>query len=349
MHKKISDILSQLSNADPLVREAALDDIGTLKPAHALELIVPFLSDTIAEVRETAACNLGEIQDERAIGHLIQSVRQEKHEKVRFYALNALSYYHSSAILDCLVEEVSRGELSLMSKQTVAEQLGNYESQKAIDALIMLLQNKDPYVLVPTVDALFKLNQPRLQSIWRQILLTNNHPHLGQVPLLALAELEQVEPIEIALSFTASHEAEVRRGGTHGLASLDDKRVIPHLIELARHDKAECVQDMAILGLTEYNTPQVYEYYREAIFNQSLSSFARELMTSELSELDIEETQNSEWLICSLDENERDKSSKNSLDKWNGAIFPSAEKESSHYLGITHPISPSPLHAQAAR
>jgi HEAT repeat protein len=114
MIKNFLFFLKKLSSADPHVREAALDDIGTLKPSNALELIIPFLSDTNAEVRETAACNLGELQDERAIAPLIQSVRQEKHEKVRFYALNALSSYHSSAILDCLVEEVSRGELSLM-------------------------------------------------------------------------------------------------------------------------------------------------------------------------------------------------------------------------------------------
>ncbi|MGB0385112.1 MAG: HEAT repeat domain-containing protein [Ardenticatenaceae bacterium] len=295
MSDKLPEILAKLQNADPHVRESALDEIGTLKPANALEIIVPFLSDENAEVRETAACNLAEIEDEHAIGYLIQSARQDSARKVRFYALNALSAYHRDDILDCLVDQVSRGDLSIMGKQTVAEQLGHYgrsqdESQKAVDALVTWLQDDDPYVLVPTVDALLKLNRPCLRDTWQDILLNYHHSHLGEVALQALAELEEVEPIEIALSFVDSNKATVRQGAAHALACIDDERIIPHLIKLASQDPVEAVRDMAILGLTEYSSPEIDRYYLHAIsphttvaHNQPLSPFARELIAEELS------------------------------------------------------------------
>lgn len=284
MSNKSSELLTKLQNSDPDVRETALDEIGTLKPNNALELIVPFLSDENTYVRQTAACNLGEIQDERAICYLIQTACQDTDEMVSYYALNALGAYKSPYILDYLVAEVYRGDLSTMAKQTVAKQLSNYDTHKAIDALVTLLQqNNDPYILVPTVDSLLKLNRPCLQDTWLNILLHYDHSHLGKVALQALADLEQVEPLDVALSFTKSHDSAVRRGAAHGLASLDDERVIPHLIELASKDIAIGVRDMAILGLTEYTDKKIDNMFINAIEHQNLSPFARELIAEELS------------------------------------------------------------------
>lgn len=283
MLDQLPERLKQLNDPDPNVRELGLDKIGMLKPAGALQIILPFLSDESAQVRETAACNLGEIQNSQAIPHLIKAAREDVEEKVRFYALNALSAYSSLEILDCLVDAAYQADLSVMAKQTVAEQLGHYKNQKAIDALVALLQDEDSYVLVPTVDALLKLNSPQLRPIWQNVLLNYDHTHLAHVALQALAQLEEVEPFDIALSFATSEQVEVRQGGAHALASLDDENVIPHLIELARHDPVSNVRDMAILSLTEYTSPEIHHYFTWAIYNQELSAFARELIAEELS------------------------------------------------------------------
>lgn len=320
MLDQLPELLKKLNDPDPHVREWALDEIGTLKPAHALHIIRPFLSDESAQVRETAACNLGEIQNEQAIPDLIKSAREDREEKVRFYALNALSAYASLDILDFLVHEVYQGELSIMAKQTVAEQLGHYESQKAIDALVVLLQDDDPYVLAPTADALLKLNWPQLRPIWQNMVLNYDHAHLAHVALQALAELEEVEAFDIALSFAASKEAEVREGGAHALASLDDENVIPHLIELARHDLASGVRDMAILGLTEYTSPQIHRYFIEAIYNQEISTFAKELIAEELSLYESDASVNALSILLE-DENEAVRTTaKDSLHHFNGRI-----------------------------
>ncbi len=320
MLDQLPDLLKKLDDPDPHVREWALDEIGTLKPVHALHVIRPFLSDESAQVRGTAACNLGEIQNEEAIPDLIKSAGEDSEEKVRFYALNALSAYASLDILDCLVYEVYQGDLSVMAKQTVAEQLGHYESQKAIDALVVLLQDDDPYVLAPTADALLKLNSPQLRAIWQNMVLNYDHAHLAHVALQALAELEEVEPFDVALSFAASQDAEVRQGGAHALASLDDENVIPHLIELARHDPASEVRDMAILGLTEYTSPQIHRYFIDAIYNQEISTFAKELIAEELSLYESNASVNALSILLE-DENEAVRTTaKDSLHHLNGRI-----------------------------
>ena len=152
------------------------------------------------------------------------------------------------------------------------------------------------------------------------LLLNYDHAHLAHVALQALAELEEVEPFDIALSFAASKEAEVREGGAHALASLDDENVIPHLIELARHDPVSDVRDMAILGLTEYTSPQIHHYFIEAIHNQEFSTFAKELIAEELSLYESEGSVNALAILLE-DENEAVRTTaKESLRHFNGTI-----------------------------
>jgi len=84
---ELQTAIAELQNSSPDIRELALDKIGTLKPENAFEIIVPFLSDTDPEVRGAAACNLGDIEDIRAVTHLIKLARQDSEEKVRSEAL----------------------------------------------------------------------------------------------------------------------------------------------------------------------------------------------------------------------------------------------------------------------
>lgn len=116
--------IKNLLNSSPNVRANAIDQIGTLNPPQALEMILPFLVDEDSSVRETAAFNLGEIHDDEAIAHLIRVFKEEEDEEVRFYALRALREYRSAEILHCLVEEAYYGQASRSLREEVAHQLG---------------------------------------------------------------------------------------------------------------------------------------------------------------------------------------------------------------------------------
>lgn len=155
---KLGQAILDLDRPRGDIRELALDRIGTLKPEGAFEIIQPFLADSDPEVRGTAACNLGDIKDPRAIKPLFESARNDPEEDVRFEALSALENYWDYDILKCLIDEVYRQKKSRRPRQIVARQLSKYDCKKSIDALVHLLEDEDVYVRIFTVDSLFQLN-----------------------------------------------------------------------------------------------------------------------------------------------------------------------------------------------
>lgn len=186
---EIQASLSDLKSSNPEIRELALDTIGTLNPKGAFEIILPFLSDPDVEVRGTAACNLGDISDCRAIQPLIDVIRNEYDERVRSEALSALENYSDSRILRCLIDEANREKRSRRPRQIVARQLSNYSSEESVDALIKLLNDNDVYVRIFAVDSLFKLNRPRLYKIWEKMLLDESN-YVSDIAEQAISQLD---------------------------------------------------------------------------------------------------------------------------------------------------------------
>jgi len=211
-----------LSASDPDLRESALDRIGTTRPDNAINLIVPFLADPNAEVRGTAACNLGLIHDSRAIPYLIEVVKSDPSERVRTEAIASLAEYQSPEILDCLIAKVHRDKRSRRPRQEVAKQLRDYDADEAVDALVELLQDDDVFVRDHAAESLLyqialasyqletipcrsgllasppvrhclfernlvlQLNRPRLRQIWERAL-QDRSPHVQEAAMKALA------------------------------------------------------------------------------------------------------------------------------------------------------------------
>ena len=170
MLNDINNILQALESSDPDIRELALDNLGTLKPDNAFNIILPYLLEQDIEVRSAAACNLGEIGDSKAIPYLIEIAKNDSSEKVRAEALSALGDYRDTAILNCLIEEVYRPKNSRLPRQIVARQLQHYDTEKSVNALVTLLKDDDVYVRIWSSDSLYKLNRPRLKTVWETLL-----------------------------------------------------------------------------------------------------------------------------------------------------------------------------------
>ena len=186
---ELQNALNLLKSDDPDTRELALDHIGTLKPPNALEIILPFLRDENEEVRGTAACNLGEIHDQRAVRHLIDMVGGESSRKVRAEILRSLGEYQSSAIFDCFLREVERNDVHRSAKNEIARQLRNYDNPESIGVLQQFVVHEDdPYVRINAVDSLLCLNRVSLKPFWES-LSEDGHPYVRKIAREALASL----------------------------------------------------------------------------------------------------------------------------------------------------------------
>jgi HEAT repeat protein len=163
--------LAQLQSSNLDIRESAIDRIGTLNPDNAFEIILPFLADVNSEIRGTAACNLGEIDDLRSVKYLIDVAENDAEETVRIEALSALDNFRSLEISTCLINEIYRPKRSRRPRQIVAQQLQYYNDERTLDALsLLLLEDEDVYVRIFAADSLILLNQFRLLNIWEQAL-----------------------------------------------------------------------------------------------------------------------------------------------------------------------------------
>ncbi len=167
MRDELHQLISRLNDPDLKTRLSALDEIGTVKPLGALDLLIKSLSDPEAQIRVEAACNLGDLDDPEAIPHLVRASSEDPSEDVRGEALAALSNYHNLEVLKRLVSEVYRPKLSRRPRQEVAKQLGRYDANEAVDALVRLLEDEDVFVREYAAESLFRLNRPRLADVWR--------------------------------------------------------------------------------------------------------------------------------------------------------------------------------------
>ena len=193
---KLQRAISELQSNDSEIIELALDTIGTLKPDNALEIIVPFLYNSNPEIRETAACNLGDINDKRSISYLIELAEKDRVESVRSEALSALDSYRETEVLKCLIDEVYREKKSRRPRQIVAKQLQNYNKEQSLDALIvLLLQDEDVYVRILAADSLLKLNRPRLDRVWEQAL-NDESTYVKEIANQAITNLQQYRNLQ---------------------------------------------------------------------------------------------------------------------------------------------------------
>lgn len=283
MNNGLDVALQQLQSSNIEVREQALDTIGSINPKNALDIILPFLYNPDAEIRGTAAFNLGEIHNDEAVSHLINLIHQEKNDQVRSYALQALGEYHSDAILKLLVAHVQQGQYTRRYTSIVAEQLGNYDNERAIDALVALFESDDVYLFISAADALLKLNRPRLHDVWLKLLRYAYHPYLCNVALTALASLEDKDVFDILTSLLSSTQSEDRGSAAYMLGQLDDQRAIPLLLHHAKDDPDEGVRDMALLGLAEYDHPEIYSFLISVVKQQkALSATTKETIAQQL-------------------------------------------------------------------
>lgn len=194
---ELQTAISDLQSNNSEIKELALDKIGTLKPDNALELIIPFLSDNNPQIRETAACNLGDINDNRSVPYLIQLIKNDLEESVRSEALSALESYEEPEILNCLVDEVHREKKSRRPRQIVAKQLQRYDNEQSVDALIILLEDKDVYVRIFAADSLLELNRPRLDEIWKKAL-NDESTYIREIANKAITYLQNYDNLKPA-------------------------------------------------------------------------------------------------------------------------------------------------------
>lgn len=250
MPEEIASILKELQDPNPSARIKALDTIGTMKPSNAIDIITPYLSDNHIRVRVASVCNLGDIRDINAIPYIIKAAKEDPSEEVRGAALAALENYQNLEVLNCLLSEVYREKLSRRPRQEVAKQLGKYDSDEAVNALIILLEDEDVFVRDDAAESLLQLNRPRLVEVWKRAL-KDLSDDVRNIAIKALTDLGYVEEaIDRLVDLLQDKDFFVRDLVAEWLLQLNRPRLI-EVWKQALNDPDEDVRDIAIKAITD--------------------------------------------------------------------------------------------------
>lgn len=186
----ISQILSDLKKDDIHIVIKALDYLGDMKQSNVIEIILPYIYHKSTDVRESAVCNLGFLDDEKVIPYLIEKASEDDEASVRAQSIKALENYHNNEISSFLYDRYKNENFSFPLSM-IAKQLGYYTSEKSQQALIELIKGTDDKnVVVFAVDSLHKMNNSSLLQTWKD--LKNNHYHfyVEEVAKKAIKDLE---------------------------------------------------------------------------------------------------------------------------------------------------------------
>jgi HEAT repeat protein len=250
MPEEIASILKELQDPNPSARIKALDTIGTMKPSNAIDIITPYLSDNHIRVRVASVWNLGDIRDINAIPYIIKAAKEDPSEEVRGVALAALENYQNLEVLNCLLAEVYREKLSRRPRQEVAKQLGKYDSDEAVNALIILLEDDDVFVRDDAAESLLQLNRPRLVIVWKRAL-KDLSDDVRNIAIQALTDLGYVEEaIDELVVLLQNEDLFARDGIAESLLQLNRPR-LSEVWKQALNDPDEDVRDIAIKALTD--------------------------------------------------------------------------------------------------
>ena len=158
----VEELIEELSDECPYVREAAAYALGNIGDPRAVEPLIEALRDEYWGVRKAAAVALGIIGDQRAVEPLIQALRDE-YWYVREAAAEALEkiepeWYKTEAAKKQVPEFIN----ALMDKDSgvrkaAAYALGNIGDQRAVEPLIRTLRDEYWYVREAAAEALEKI------------------------------------------------------------------------------------------------------------------------------------------------------------------------------------------------
>ncbi len=244
------------------------DTIDTRK-RKVVDAFIGALGDEDEQIRRQAAHMLGEIEDERAIPALQETLKNDSSREVRRAALWALSEMDAKDIMPILLD-LAVDETDDDARQQLAWMIGENADngdRRAGEVLIRLLKDRDAEVRATAVWALAEMEYvPALDAI--VAMTEDSDDEVRERAVWAVAELADGAPSDQAVAALTramgSKNAKVREAAAWGLGELDDPRAVDVLIR-AMDDSDPEVRKKVIWALGEIEDPRAVAVLTKAL------------------------------------------------------------------------------------
>jgi HEAT repeat protein len=224
-------------------RVCAIDGLGLLGDARAVEPLLRALSDPGSNIRYSAAAALGRLGDARAVEPLLHAL-SDPDEDVRSSAADALGLLGDARAVEPLLHALSDPDGRVRS--SAADALGKL-GEPAVEPLIRVLSDPRGYIRSSTADALGKLGEPAVEPLIR--VLSDPRGYIRSSAAEALRKLGDARAVEPLIRALSDPDKDVRSRAADALAQLGDARAVePLLHALSDPDRNVRSGTVAALG-----------------------------------------------------------------------------------------------------
>jgi HEAT repeat protein len=237
-HDQAFDALLVLADdLDPMVRDLALEGLGHLADARALDLVIGRLEDGAARVRETAVVALGRIGGKRA-AKAVEKALSNKYAEVRFQAVASYAEIAPEAAPDKIAALLRDEDAEV--RANAATTLGLLRASSHASAVAKLLEDPKKNVRAEAALALAEMGDTR--GVF-QLVEALSDPERAIAAALAIGDLRAVEAKEKVAQIASKRffvSVHFKAAAAAALAAMGDERGIPTLrsILVARRSDA---------------------------------------------------------------------------------------------------------------
>ncbi len=206
-------------NENPIVRAAAVEDLGSIDTGAMVEFILSACNDVDDRVVEAAGRALGRMKSDESLGALLAGL-DHQNAKARFAAAYGFSRIHRAypPAVPKLLSILRTGDDD--QRRAAIQALANMKDASTVDALIEALADKIPALRVIAAEALGTLKAAKAAPVLLAQVETASDWALQKVACESLAALRDVATIEPLLRLFETREGVLLEALHKTLASI---------------------------------------------------------------------------------------------------------------------------------
>jgi len=246
----LGPLIAALGDEEGDVRRGAVQELGRLGDARAVEPLIAVLRDEDERVRRAAAEVLGQLGDARAVEALI-AVLEDRDRLARRAAAEALGGLGDARAVEPLIAML--GDEDERVRRAAAEALGGLGDARAVEPLIAALKDEDERVRRIAAEALGGLGDVRAVEPLIAALRDEDEEYPWRAAADALGRLGYAV-VEALITALGDKDVSVWRQVVEALGKLGDAWTVEALSTVLR-DKDERQRRAAVklLGLDVFN------------------------------------------------------------------------------------------------
>ncbi|MBC7330724.1 HEAT repeat domain-containing protein [bacterium] len=252
----VKPLLLALTDKEQTISMIAGMGIASVKDPEAVLPLCEMLKSRGKEdnMRTTLIYLLGELGDIRAEDVLLEALKSEENETIKYYLIEALGKVKSRKAVEPLLSLLKEEKTPSEQKMVIIESLGNIGDERAIEEISKYLNIVETGLRFTAIKALGKIHSSRSA----EVLVSYINDKDINIAYEARQALWRMGAEAIPVLF---RELKRDKGISEGIAEIFDKGIkdinaIPYLLSFLKDDD-RMVREFAVAGLVSIGRPSI--------------------------------------------------------------------------------------------